>query len=177
MIMADTRLDYDLACRGNGLIVGADGIKIDLNGHTIAGPGSGVGISVSNRAGVVISGGTVTDFLAGVQLVNSTDIAIRRNRLTGNQDAIFLIGSSGNIIKENTAWQNRRVGVMLRPSGIQNSTQNLVVEVPRLVPVAHSRTHQLARGPRRQHRGEVGSFSSCWSISSPSGAAAVRRWR
>ena len=128
MIMADMRLDYDLACPGNGLIVGTDGIKIDLNGHTIAGHGSGVGISVSNRAGVAISGGTVKDFLAGVQLVNSTDIAIRKNRLTGNQDAIFLIGSSGNIIKENTAWQNRRVGVMLRPSAINNSTQNLVVE-------------------------------------------------
>ena len=60
-IVADMRLDYDLACPGNGLIVGADGIKIDLNGHTIAGPGSGVGISVPNRAGVVISGGTVKE--------------------------------------------------------------------------------------------------------------------
>ena len=127
-IVADMRLDYDLACPGNGLIVGADGIKIDLNGHTIAGPGSGVGISVPNRTGVVITGGTVKNFLAGVQLVNSTAITIKENRLTGNQDAVFLIGASGNIIKENAAWQNSRVGVMLRPSAIRNSTQNLVVE-------------------------------------------------
>ena len=127
-IVADMRLDYDLECPGNGLIVGADGIKIDLNGHTIAGPGSGVGISVSNRTGVVITGGTVKNFLAGVQLVNSTGISIKKNQFTGNQDAVFLIGSSGNIIKENAAWQNSRVGVMLRPSAIKNSTENLVAE-------------------------------------------------
>ena len=127
-LVADLRLDYDLACPGNGLIVGADGITIDLNGHTISGPGSGVGISVPNRTGVVITGGTVKNFLAGVQLVNSTGISIKKNQFNGNQDAVFLIGSSGNIIKENAAWQNSRVGVMLRPSAINNSTQNLVAE-------------------------------------------------
>jgi parallel beta-helix repeat protein len=127
-ILANLTLDHDLTCSGNGLIVGADGITINLNGHTIAGPGSGVGISVSNRTGVVIVGGTVKNFLAGVQLVNSTAIVVKENRFTGNQDAVFLIGSSGSTIKENTAWQNSRVGVMLRPSGIRNSTQNVVKE-------------------------------------------------
>lgn len=127
-ILANLTLDHDLTCPGNGLIVGADGITINLNGHTIVGPGSGVGISVSNRTGVVIVGGTVKNFLAGVQLVNSTAIVVKENRFTGNQDAVFLIGSRGSTIKENTAWQNSRVGVMLRPSGIRNSTQNLVAE-------------------------------------------------
>jgi parallel beta-helix repeat protein len=127
-ILANLTLDHDLNCSGNGLIVGADGITINLNGHTIVGPGSGVGISVSNRTGVVIVGGTVKNFLAGVQLVNSTAIVVKENRFTGNQDAVFLVGSSGSTIKENTAWQNSRVGVMLRPSGIRNSTQNLVAE-------------------------------------------------
>ena len=127
-ILANLTLDHDLTCPGNGLIVGADGITINLNGHTIVGPGSGVGISVSNRTGVVIVGGTVKNFLAGVQLVNSTAIVVKENRFTGNQDAVFLVGSRGSTIKENTAWQNSRVGVMLRPSGIRNSTQNLVAE-------------------------------------------------
>ena len=127
-IVANLTLDHDLTCPGNGLIVGADGITINLNGHTITGPGSGVGISVPNRTGVVIVGGTVKNFLAGIQLVNSTAIVVKENRFTGNQDAVFLVGTSGSTIKENTAWQNSRVGVMLRPSGIRNSTQNLVAE-------------------------------------------------
>jgi len=127
-IFADLKLDHDLTCTGPGLIVGADGITINLNGHTITGPGSGVGISVPNRTGVWIVGGTVRNFLAGVQLVNSTAIVVKENRFTGNQDAVFLIGTNGSTIKENTAWQNTRVGVMLRPSGIRNSTQNVVAE-------------------------------------------------
>ena len=127
-VLANLRLDQDLTCPGNGLIVGADGIRINLNGHTITGPGSGVGINVAGRTGVVIVGGTVRNFLAGVQLVNSTAIVVKENRVTGNQDAVFLIGTSGSTIKENTAWQNSRVGIMLRPSGIRNSTQNLVAE-------------------------------------------------
>lgn len=128
MILADLKLDHDLTCTGPGLIVGADGITINLNGHTITGPGSGVGINVPNRTGVLIVGGTVRNFLAGVQLVNSIAIVVKDNRFTGNQDAVFLIGTNGSTIKDNTAWQNTRVGVMLRPSGIRNSTQNLVAE-------------------------------------------------
>ena len=34
-IVTDLILDQDLTCTGNGLTVGADGIKINLNGHTI----------------------------------------------------------------------------------------------------------------------------------------------
>ena len=127
-ILGSLTLDHDLICTGNGLIVGADGITLNLNGHTITGPGSGVGISVPNRTGVLIKGGTVRNFLAGVQLVNSTAIVVKENRFTGNQDAVFLIGTSWSTVKENTAWQNTRVGVMLRPSGSRNSTQNVVVE-------------------------------------------------
>jgi parallel beta-helix repeat protein len=127
-VVANVNLDHDLMCSGNGLVVGADGITVNLNGHTITGPGSGVGISVSNRTGVVIVGGTVKGFLVGVQLVNSTAVVVTENRFTGNQDAVFLVGSSGSTIKENVAWQNSRVGVMLRPSGVRNSTQNLVAE-------------------------------------------------
>ena len=98
-VLTNLTLDHDLTCSGNGLLVGADGITVNLNGHTITGPGSGVGISISNRTGVVIVGGTVKNFLAGVQLVNSTAIVVEENRFTGNQDAVFLIGS------KRTSWK------------------------------------------------------------------------
>lgn len=127
-IVEDLKLDHDLSCTGAGLIVGADGIKIDLNAHTITGSGSGIGVLTSGRSGVVITGGTIRNFTIGVQLVASTGVVVKEIRVIGNRDGIFLIGSSGNIIKENTASQNSRVGVMLRPGAIRNSTQNLVKE-------------------------------------------------
>jgi parallel beta-helix repeat protein len=127
-VVANLTLDHDLTCAGNGLTVGADGITIDLNGHTIAGSGAGAGILATGRTGVVITGGTIRNFVIGVQLGASTGTTIKQIRVTDNRDGIFLIGSSGNTIRENTAWQNSRVGVMLRPGAVLNSTQNLVIE-------------------------------------------------
>jgi parallel beta-helix repeat protein len=127
-LVASLTLEHDLSCAGDGLIVGADGITVDLNGHTITGTGVGSGVSAAGRTSVLITGGTIRNFLIGVQLSASTGITIKQIGVTGNRDGIFLIGSSGNTIKENTAWQNSRVGVMLRPGAIRNSTRNLVKE-------------------------------------------------
>src|SRR5881296_2193287 len=58
-ILADLVLHKDMVCRGNGLVVGVDGITIDLNGHSIIGPGRAAptrGITVFGRADVSIEG-------------------------------------------------------------------------------------------------------------------------
>ncbi len=86
----DLTLDHDLACSGDGLIAGADRIRINLNGHTIAGSGTGAGISVTGRTHVSISGGTIVNFEAGVRVMDSTDISVRRSTLAGNTDGIDL---------------------------------------------------------------------------------------
>ena len=100
-IVADMRLDYDLACPGNGLIVGADGIKIDLNGHTIAGSGTGAGIDVTGRTDVTIFGGIIRNFGAGVLTNTSTKIVIKRNEFEANVDGIDLQAASrGNTIRQ-----------------------------------------------------------------------------
>jgi parallel beta-helix repeat protein len=63
-----TTLTNDLVdCPGNGLLVGADNIRIDLNGHTIDGtnarkPGIAAIESKGLRAKITIVNGTVTDF-------------------------------------------------------------------------------------------------------------------
>src|SRR5262245_28771607 len=71
-IVANLKLHHDLTCPADGLIVGADGIKLNLNGHTITGSGGGVGINVNGRTNVSISGGTVQQFATGVLVFNST---------------------------------------------------------------------------------------------------------
>jgi len=128
-ILSNVKLDQDLTCDGDGLIVGADGITIDLNGHSISGGEVGVGITVRARRGVAIHGGTVRRFVTGVFLAGSTGVVVKANRFTENREAVFLSGSSQNVVKENVAWQNQSRGIMIRPnaSGLI-STQNLVVE-------------------------------------------------
>lgn len=78
VIVADTALDRDLAdCPEDGLVIGADGVRLDLNGHTIDGNGTDVGLpsheGVDNSAGfdgVEIVGGRIQEFEIGVRLGN-----------------------------------------------------------------------------------------------------------
>lgn len=80
-ITTDTTLDSDLTgCRSNGLLIGADNITLDLNGHTISGDGKlvrrcrrrqicDVGVAnVANdaRSGVTVRNGSVRGFAVGV---------------------------------------------------------------------------------------------------------------
>jgi parallel beta-helix repeat protein len=76
-LKASVKLANDLlGCTGSGLIVGADNITIDLNGHTISGtnkptPGTG-GVQIDKHANVKIVNGTITGFhFSGVGVTNA----------------------------------------------------------------------------------------------------------
>jgi nitrous oxidase accessory protein NosD len=69
-ITASTTLDSDLVnCPGNGIVIGADGITLDLNGHTIDGDEPeecnevcDFGVANFEHADVTIKGGSVREF-------------------------------------------------------------------------------------------------------------------
>jgi large repetitive protein len=89
-ITADTTLDSDLTdCPNNGIIIGADDITLDLNGHTIDGDGEpfepcpegefcDVGVGNDGHSGVRVINGSVTEFADGVFV-----FAAHRNRVVG----------------------------------------------------------------------------------------------
>lgn len=114
-IVENLTLDHDLNCAGAGLIVGADGIKLNLNGHSITGSGTGFGIAVIGRTDVSISGGRISNFEAGVRTSNSTDIVIKGNEFHGNRDGVDLAaGSQGITVKDNEFRDNGARGIMVR---------------------------------------------------------------
>jgi parallel beta-helix repeat protein len=92
VIVTDTVLHEDLSCiTPVGLTIGADGVTLDLNQHTIDGLSSGVGIDVSGRSNVTVMNGTVQDFFTGVGHTANTGlekIVVTGLELTGQ-------GSSG----------------------------------------------------------------------------------
>jgi parallel beta-helix repeat protein len=125
IIVDDLKLDHDLACTGDGLIVGADGIKIDLNGYTITGFGIGVGIAVTGRTDITIAGGTVRNFAVAVRVNTSTDLVIKQNEFVANSEGIDLqSGSVGNTIKDNTFRDSATRGIMLRSNSRDNDIKN-----------------------------------------------------
>ena len=114
-ILENVTLDSDLICAGSGLIVGADGVRVNLNGHTISGSGVGNGIDLAGRAGVTVVGGTIRGFFTGIRGLNTTDADIKANRLEGNVDGVDLqAGCDRVVVKDNDFVNNTSRGIMLR---------------------------------------------------------------
>jgi parallel beta-helix repeat protein len=96
-ITADTTLDSDLVnCPNNGIVIGADDITLDLNGHTVAGDGElvkkcpknefcDVGLLNDGHDGVTVRDGSVRKFGSGAFVWKA-----RQNRVLG-------ISSSKNV--------------------------------------------------------------------------------
>ncbi|MGW0484367.1 right-handed parallel beta-helix repeat-containing protein [Nonomuraea sp. NPDC003214] len=66
VVTADVTLDADLNCAGGGLVIGADGVVVDLAGHTVTGSGAGRGIDVAGHAGVTVRDGAISGFTYGI---------------------------------------------------------------------------------------------------------------
>jgi CSLREA domain-containing protein len=109
VITQSVRVTNDLVdCLGDGLVVGAHGITIDLGGRTIDGTNLGFGIVNNGFDSVTVTNGTVQEFDAGVQLSNGTALGIvssltlRLNELAGAQLTNADDGTNGNIVRDNT---------------------------------------------------------------------------
>lgn len=79
VITQDTVLDADVVCTGDGLVIGAHGITLDLNGHILEGDYDSGDLAIRNDGfdDVTIQNGTIADWGSGVELVGGA----HRNRL------------------------------------------------------------------------------------------------
>jgi parallel beta-helix repeat protein len=119
-ITADTTLDSDLVnCPNNGIVIGADDITLDLNGHRIDGDGTEFascrprrefcdgGVLNDGHDGVTVRGGSVREFRIGVFVGKA-----RHNRVLGissssNQFFGFVIaGSARSIVRDSSGNDN-----------------------------------------------------------------------
>jgi parallel beta-helix repeat protein len=117
VITVDTTLDGDLVdCPDIGLVIGADDITLDLNGHTIDGDavspescpveGRVCDVGVDNSAGhrgVTITGGSIQQFTAGVVVTGGDDNTLRRLTIAQTtNEAILVLRSARTLIEGNT---------------------------------------------------------------------------
>ena len=127
-VVDDVRLDNDLTCIGNALLVSGEDIDIDLNGHTISGNGTGNGITVSASHRVRISGGSITGFQAGILVGGSTEVVIRDNGFSASNTAVLLQATTASVIKHNTVTNNLLRAFMIRPNLAGSlSTGNVII--------------------------------------------------
>ncbi len=97
-------LTADLNCPGvDGLLVGADGITINLGGHTIAGDAtvSTTGVKSTSHAGVKIINGTIIGFEFGVYLSGSPDSSVSSLLVRSSSYGIRVYASDGTTVSKN----------------------------------------------------------------------------
>jgi parallel beta-helix repeat protein len=99
-IITDTTLDSDLVdCPDNGIVIGADDITLDLNGHTIDGDGElredcpedqicDDGVVAVDHAHVTVRNGSLREFALGVLVAGASenrllDLTVIRNMFPG----------------------------------------------------------------------------------------------
>jgi parallel beta-helix repeat protein len=117
-ISSDTQLDSDLTnCPGNGIVIGADDITLDLNGHTINGDGVlgcdefyACDFGVDNTAGhdgVTIENGSIRDFATAVFVLDASNNRLRRLSASHNiLGGLLLIAAPGAGIERNSISAN-----------------------------------------------------------------------
>jgi hypothetical protein len=97
VITQDTTLDGDLVgCSGDGIVIDGDHVKLDLNGHTIAGQGSGVGVVHRGPDDapypwvpeIEVANGSITGFAGGVGLTHVKTANIHDLRVTAGLGGI-----------------------------------------------------------------------------------------
>jgi parallel beta-helix repeat protein len=130
VITASTTITNSLAkCAGDGLVIGASGITVDLNGQTIQGTGLGDGIRNNGHDDVTIRNGALLNFDHGVVLGPGTvRNSVTGLTLSGNEwSAIDLNAASGNHLAQNQLAQIGDIGLRLTNGSSDNAIKGNVV--------------------------------------------------
>ena len=116
-ITEDTVLGADMGpCPEDAVIIDANDVLFDLNGHEIVGQGGQVvphqsaGVFITNQTGVQVRNGTVRGFFHGVRVQQGSGNTVNFMFVTNNEggNGIVLENSSDNRVANNTVTDNGR---------------------------------------------------------------------
>lgn len=118
-ITTSTTLTADIT---GAIVIGANQVSLNCNGHAISGvstsptssPSSG--ILLDGKSGVTIQNCRVSNFFIGFLLVNSTRNTLTGDSATGNGFGFLLSSSTNNLLSGDTANANGRDGFLMQSS-------------------------------------------------------------
>jgi Tol biopolymer transport system component len=121
VITQDTTLDSDLIdCPGNGLVIGAPNITVDLNGHVIAGVSGNEAAGIANEPGsgsqgyddVTVENGTIRQFGTGVDVYRSDSQLVRNVALLSNEYAGVRLNDTQNARVVDNKLRENEMGIV-----------------------------------------------------------------
>ncbi|MBU1975592.1 MAG: right-handed parallel beta-helix repeat-containing protein [Nanoarchaeota archaeon] len=120
-ITEDTFLIRDiLDCPNEGLIIGADDITLNCDGHVIDGTGNTEGIYIYQRQGVHITNCDVKDFSNGIMSFDASFNEFSHNDLFNNHNGMNLADTLNTSIHHNYLANNQESGLILHFSNAYN---------------------------------------------------------
>ena len=107
--------------------IASDGVTLNLNGHTLSGPGqkTGVGILVRGVSGTRLSGGRIASFGTAVQVEDAQNVVVDGIQIEGNdlggpppaiEIGVLILNSRGVVVTENVVT-GTFLGVFVRGAG------------------------------------------------------------
>jgi parallel beta-helix repeat protein len=182
VITADEELHNDIGpCHGDGLVVAASNITVNLNGHQIFGEGGfvvehqGAGVRVLGQSNVTVTNGTVHDFYHGVRVTQGARNRVTRMRVLNNQggNGIVLENSSDDVVSNNVVSGNGRFAgistfdsVSLPAGSARNTIADNIVSANSFMG-AHGISVENGAGHRVSGNQVVGSARDGISLSPP----------
>ena len=131
-ITADTTLDSDLLdCPNIGILIGADNITLDLNGHTIDGIGPSqnpshlaIGVSLTddnliNHEGITVKNGSIRDFEVGLHAVDTRDTRLLGLAMSEHHGFGIVVGAAARILIQDCSFDHngdKGAGLLLTQS-------------------------------------------------------------
>ncbi|TMC58907.1 MAG: hypothetical protein E6J19_01250 [Chloroflexi bacterium] len=130
-LTTDFVLANDLTCTGDAFVIHVDNVVLDLNGHTLTGPGMGpqtwpnpqldsVGVRVGGHTGVTVRNGRIDSFSTGIYFVDMTRSNIESVTSTRNRYGFYIHASTGITIKDSSVQAN------IYGLHLQDSSNNVV---------------------------------------------------
>ena len=117
VVTADVTLTQDLrGCPGDGLIIGAPGVRVNLNHHHI------VGVDVEGTAAIrddgfadlEVSGGALSHFDIGVDFENANHLRVEQTQFRDNATfGVLLVQSNGGSVVDSSVSRAGAAGIQL----------------------------------------------------------------
>lgn len=119
IVQGKVKLNSNLICKGDGIIVGGNDTTVDLNGYSLKGPGlnsNKVGIMIGGQNNVTVMGnGIISGFQSGIYVSGSTKVDSHGLSVNNNKVAFYFTGAERPDISNNMV-NNNTIGVALHSS-------------------------------------------------------------
>jgi len=108
------------------IVIWANDVTLDCDGHSVTGPGWGIGVDLPAVMGVTVKNCRVTSFDNGFWLASSDWNTLYRNTAYSNNGFGFFLsnGSYGNTLDRNAAYDNNDDGFALYESDSNRLRRN-----------------------------------------------------